>query len=55
MGVLTSCINAGQANCAIAAFMSGVEAIKSGIEGATTGGMLKEAKMVILSRRQKSV
>lgn len=54
MGVLTNCISAGQANCAIAAFMSGVEAAKSGIEGATSGGMLKEAKIVMLSRRQKS-
>lgn len=54
MGVLTNCISAGQANCAIAAFMSGVEATKSGIEDATSGGMLKEAKIVMLSRRQKS-
>lgn len=53
MGVLTNCINAGQANCAMAAFMWGVEARVSGMAGAMKGGMLKEAKMVMLSRRQK--
>lgn len=53
--MLANCIRAGQANCAVAPFMEGVEAMKSGIEGAMRGGMLKEAKMVTLSRRQKSV
>lgn len=53
MGVLKNCIRAGQANCAIAAFMLGVDAMKSGIDGAISVGTLKEAKMVTLSRRQK--
>jgi hypothetical protein len=53
MGVLKNCIRAGQANCAVAAFMLGVDAMKSGIEGAISGGTLKEAKIVTLSRRQK--
>lgn len=35
--------------------MSGVEAMKSGIEGPIREGTLKEAKIVTLSRRQKSV
>jgi hypothetical protein len=34
--------------------MLGVDAMKSGIEGAMSAGTLKEAKIVILSRRQKS-
>ena len=34
MGVLTNCISAGHANCAMAAFMPGVEASESGIFGA---------------------
>ena len=51
--MLTNCIRAGQANCANAAFMSGVEARAVGMDGAMSGGMLKEAKMVMLSRRQK--
>lgn len=55
MGVLTNCIRAGQANCAMDAFMPGVGAIQSGIEGAMSGGTLKDAKMVTLSRRQKRV
>jgi hypothetical protein len=55
MGVLANCINAGHANCAMAAFMPGVEATKSGMEGAINGGILKDAKIVMLSRKQKSV
>lgn len=55
MGVLTNCISAGQENCATAAFMAGVGAMKSGIFGARRGGTLKEAKIVTLSRRQKRV
>jgi hypothetical protein len=55
MGVLTNCMRAGQLNCAMAAFSAGVAAIESGIEGAMSAGMLKEAKIVMLSRRQKSV
>lgn len=35
--------------------MEGVAAMKSGIEGAMSGGMLNEAKIVTLSRRQKRV
>lgn len=54
MGVLTNCISAGQANCAMAAFMPGVAATESGMDGAMRGGMLNEAKMVMLSRRQNS-
>lgn len=53
MGVLTNCMRAGLANWAMAAFMPGVEAMESGIEGAIRAGTLKEAKMVTLSRRQK--
>ena len=53
MGVLANCIRAGQENWAIVAFMRGVSARKSGIEGAIREGTLKEAKMVMLSRRQK--
>lgn len=34
-------------------FMECVEAMESGIEGAMRTGMLKEANMVRLSRRQK--
>lgn len=55
MGVLTNCISAGHANWARAAFIFGVDAIKSGIDGAIRAGTLKEAKIVTLSRRQKSV
>ena len=55
MGVLTNCMRAGQANWAVAAFMDGVDAMKSGIDGAMRAGTLKEAKMVTLSRRQKRV
>lgn len=55
MGVLANCMRAGQANCAVAAFMAGEDAMKSGIEGAIRGGTLNEAKIVMLSRRQKSV
>lgn len=51
--MLANCISAGHENCATAAFIDGVLAMKSGIEGAIRGGMLNEAKMVILSRRQK--
>lgn len=47
-------MRAGQANCAVAAFIPGVDAIKSGIEGAIRAGTLNEAKIVTLSRRQKS-
>jgi hypothetical protein len=39
----------------MADFMPGVAATKSGIEGAIKAGMLKEAKIVMLSRRQKRV
>lgn len=53
MGVLANCIAAGQANCAMLDFMVGLEARKSGIEGAMRAGMLKEAQIVMLSRRQK--
>ena len=53
MGVLANCIRAGQENWAMVAFMRGVSARKSGIEGAIREGTLKEAKMVMLSRRQK--
>lgn len=52
--MLTNCIRAGHANWAMAAFIPGVEATKSGMEGAMSGGMLKDAKTVTLSRRQKS-
>lgn len=51
--MLKNCMSAGQANCAVAAFILGVEAIKSGIEGAMSVGTLKEANIVTLSRRQK--
>lgn len=53
MGVLTNCISAGQENCAIAVFVEGFDARASGMCGARREGMLKEAKMVMLSRRQK--
>lgn len=55
MGVLMNCMRAGQENWASAIFMESVGARKSGIRGARSGGTLKEAKMVTLSRRQKRV
>jgi hypothetical protein len=55
MGVLANCMRAGQENCARADFIPGVEATKSGIEGAMRAGMLNDAKIVMLSRRQKRV
>ena len=53
--MLTNCIRAGQENCASAVFMDADGAIMSGIFGARSGGTLNDAKMVTLSRRQKSV
>lgn len=51
--MLTVWTRAGQANCAMLYFMECVEAMESGIDGAMRIGMLKEAKIVRLSRRQK--
>ncbi len=48
-------MSAGQLNCAIAAFIPGVAAMASGIDGATRAGILNEAKIVMLSRRQNRV
>lgn len=48
-------MSAGQLNCARAAFIPGVAATASGIDGAIKAGILKEAKIVMLSRRQNRV
>jgi hypothetical protein len=52
-GVLRVWIAAGHANCAMAYFMDGEDATASGMDGAMRTGILKEAKMVRPSRRQK--
>ena len=46
-------IMAGHANCAMPYFIDGVDAMASGIDGAIRIGILKEAKMVRASRKQK--